>query len=153
VFEEFLPKMREKFRAPGRYAVRRGNSSVIDFFKVSIPKYGQYNGAWLVKTQHGPTYLDALVVWPDWHWRFRREPIQYFRPYVRQVMLDGLPDVLGAALLYAEEKQVCVRCGHDLTDDESRWYLIGPECEQIWTDFKMRQIMTKGFFEHSEVEL
>lgn len=164
-FFDFLPKIMQKIQ-PGYYAVRRegGVSGEIDFFRVSLPETGQYAGTYKVQTQHGENLLNALIVWPEGHWKCKRGPdgrrgsdlrsrTEVVRGYVQTVLLEALPDLFEAALLYSEEKGVCWRCNTDLTLERSRFYSIGPDCEEKAQWFIMEQIMRKGFFEHHEVEL
>jgi uncharacterized protein DUF6011 len=164
-FIEFLPKIIDKIR-PGYYAVRRdgGMSADIDFFRVSTPDAGNYRGTYKVQTQHSDHLLNALIVWPEGHWKVKRDEdgnrrrdlegrTEVLRPYIRRVMLDALPNLFDAALLYAVAKNRCWRCNAALTDADSRFYSIGPECRGKADWFYMEQIMRKGFFEHSEVDL
>lgn len=109
----------------GYYAVQLGdNEEHLDFLRIKRPKAGTrtYGGAIKFQTQHGLRLdLDA-VLWPSGRW-------QIFKHTVIDMLMAVVVDHHGAAQRYAQKLNHCMRCNTELTDDRSRHYGIGPECE------------------------
>ena len=109
----------------GYYAVQLGdNEEHLDFLRIKRPKAGTrtYGGATKIQTQHGPSLDLAAVLWPSGKW-------QVFKQSVVDMMLAVVTDHHGAAQRYGKKLGRCMRCNCELTDDRSRHYGIGPECE------------------------
>ena len=109
----------------GYYAVQLGdNEEHLDFLRLKRPKAGTrlYGGALKVQTQHGPALDLAAVLWPSGKW-------QIYKQSVIDMMLAVVTDHHGAAQRYGKKLGRCMRCNCELTDDRSRHYGIGPECE------------------------
>lgn len=113
----------------GLYAVQEYDGGHVDFLRISRPKTGKYGGSIKVQTQHGSygdgKYKTRAVLWPSgrfsvWH------------PPVIDMLMLLVTDHISAALLYAKKSNRCCRCNAKLTDDRSRKYGIGPECEKSW---------------------
>jgi hypothetical protein len=79
-------------------------------------------GTLKIQTQHSDLWMEALVRWPNGNWSV------YKQSAIEMVMLV-IADYKTCARRYAIEVQACMRCNKKLTDDRSRHYLVGPECE------------------------
>ena len=79
-------------------------------------------GTLKIQTQHSEQWMEALVRWPSGKWSV------YKQSAIEMVMLV-IADYKTCARRYAIEVQACMRCNKQLTDDRSRHYLVGPECE------------------------
>lgn len=118
----------------GYYAVARDNGIDIDFLRISRPvtkpgsRRRQYDGALKVQTKHSDDLVVAAVQWPKvsntdtYNWSI-------YKPAVIDMLMRLVVNWQGAAQLYAQKLNQCMRCNKDLTDARSRWYGIGPECE------------------------
>lgn len=79
-------------------------------------------GTLKIQTQHSEHWMEALVQWPSGTWSVHKPSV------IEQVLLV-IADYKTCARRYAIEVQACMRCNKTLTDDRSRHYLVGPECE------------------------
>jgi len=109
----------------GYYATQQDSTRPLTFFRISRPKSGKYKGALKIQTQHGPDYKMALEVWPG-------DRLYWTNMAVEDDLLLVVVDPNGAGNTYSEEKKRCRRCNTELTDERSRWFGIGPECEKYW---------------------
>lgn len=109
----------------GRYAVRVEEGSPWTFLRLSRPNRGRYKGTTKVQTQHGPNYDLAWVAWPSGR-------ISVYKYTVEEAILLTIANYREAARQYGRELGRCSRCGLELTDERSRHYSIGPECEKYW---------------------
>lgn len=109
----------------GYYASRPDSAHPYTFFKVSRPKSGNFKGSLKIMTQHGPDYKLALVIYPG-------DRVYWSNIAVEDDLLLVVVDKNGCAIAYAEEIGRCMRCNTELTDERSRWFGIGPECEKHW---------------------
>lgn len=112
----------------GYYAVQRDAGEAITFLRISRPKptsRSRYAGALKIQTQHGPRLQDDAVQWPSGRWSF----YNYGEGWMLDKLLLLCSDHFSAALRYAHKLNHCMRCNTELTDDRSRHYGIGPECE------------------------
>lgn len=109
----------------GYYATRQDSTRPYTFFRISRPKSGNFKGALKIQTQHGPDYKLALVVYPG-------DRVYWSNMAVEDDLLLVVVDKNGCAIAYAEKIGRCMRCNTELTDERSRWYGIGPECEKHW---------------------
>lgn len=112
----------------GRYAWRPDANTKWTFVRISRPRNGRMAGCTKIQTQHGDTLTDRMSVYPSGHvWL----PV----PHMIESQLIGIiVDQKQAALDYGREIGKCCRCGKKLTDERSRWYGIGPECEKVSPD-------------------
>jgi len=117
---EFLLKLSD-----GYYAARQDANYPYSFFRISRPKSGKYKDVFKVQTQHGDDLRLMLVVWPSGQ-------VRVYNKVPEQDLLLVAVDPNGASMAYAEEIGNCMRCNKDLTDERSRFYGIGPECEKYW---------------------
>ena len=117
---EFLTKIDS-----GYYAARQDSNFPYSFFRISRPKSGKFKDVLKIQTQHGPDYKLMMVVYPSGQ-------VRVYNKVPEQDLLLVAVDPKGAAIQYAEEIGRCMRCNTELTDERSRWYGIGPECEKYW---------------------
>jgi hypothetical protein len=99
----------------------------IRFFRVKVNK--KKGNVKTIQQAHGSvtglTYTPSHALWPSgkitvYNWS-NEDPISIV-----------LADPHSAALLFAQHIGRCMRCNAALTDERSRWYGIGPECEKDW---------------------
>lgn len=127
MLEALLPSIPE-----GMYAVREYEGGHIDFIRLSKPKNNKWKGSLKIQTLHGGfgdgKYQTRAALWLDsgnlW---VGHQPII-------PVLLLLATDHMTASMLYARESRRCMRCNAVLTDERSRHYGIGPECEKIRPD-------------------
>lgn len=136
-----------RFKAPrsivenmrdGRYAVDFEGKWT--FLRVSRPKHGALKGYFVVQTQHGESYAPLVTIGPS------SAPITHQTPNARleNALLVAACDPFTSAISYGIELGCCSRCGRELTDERSRWYSIGPECEKSWPEIVNYIDETKG---------
>lgn len=109
----------------GYFAVRQDSNHPYTFLRVSRPKSGNFKGALKIQTQHGPDYKLAMVVYPG-------DRVYWHNKSIEDDLLLLVVDYNGSAIAYFEKIGRCMRCNTELTDDRSRWFGIGPECEKHW---------------------
>jgi hypothetical protein len=110
----------------GYYAVEKEEGDKTVFMRVSRPKADartRFAGSVKIQTQHGPALENALVLWPSGNW-------SVYDQRAVEPMLLLVADHHGAGMRYAAKIGHCMCCNADLTDERSRWYGIGPECEK-----------------------
>lgn len=110
----------------GYYATAAdGEGAHVDFVRitrVTKPTRKYPVGTLKIQTQHSDLWQVALVHWPSGYWSI-------YKPSVIPMVLLVIADYKTCARRYAIELQSCMRCNKQLTDDRSRHYLVGPECE------------------------
>lgn len=127
MLEALLPSIPE-----GMYAVREYEGGHIDFIRLSKPKNNKWKGSLKIQTLHGgfgdgkyqtraALWLGSGTLWVG------------HQPVIPMLLLLAT-DHMSASLLYARESRRCMRCNAVLTDERSRHYGIGPECEKIRPD-------------------
>lgn len=109
----------------GYYASQQDSTRPHTFFRVSRPKSGNYKGALKIQTQHGPELNLALTIYPG-------DRVYWSNLAVEDDLLLVVVDPNGCAIAYNEQIGNCMRCNTELTDERSRWFGIGPECEKHW---------------------
>lgn len=131
---EMLQMIRE-----GRYAILGADGRTY-FFRLSLIKdrrgmsYTQRRlvGALKIQTQHSDDLIDRALIFPNGNVHMRSNSMSKER--LAESLVTILADQRTAAIRYGQELGQCCRCGRTLTDERSRWYGIGPECEQHWPD-------------------
>ena len=108
----------------GYYAVRGDELEPLRFVRITLPRTGRWVGYRKIATQHGDEYLAAAVQRPN-------GTLVPIRSEIVDLLILIIADPEEAALAYALEIGACCRCSKTLTDERSRWYGIGPECEKI----------------------
>lgn len=111
----------------GRYAARQDDNDEYDFFRVSRPKSGNYRGALKIQTQHSDVLRDALVIWPSGR-------VSLYQPIIQNNLLLAILDPRTAGIRYGRHIGHCMKCGKTLTDNRSRYYGIGPDCEKDYPE-------------------
>jgi hypothetical protein len=101
----------------------------IDFVRVSrMDKEARVNSRWRgavkVQTIHAEDLIERWAYWPD------RDLIYIGNNKIEDILLRLLANKRAAMRLYAEEIGRCCRCNTQLTDERSRHYSFGPECEK-----------------------
>jgi hypothetical protein len=115
----------------GYYAVRKEEGDTVTFLRLSTPKTGKFANTRKIQTVHGSGYADSgrlemyAVLWPSGKWSFYRNDL------VVERLLLLVADPQGNAMRYAQLIERCQRCNALLTDERSRYYGIGPECEKL----------------------
>jgi hypothetical protein len=132
---------------PGRYAILNDDNNELIFVRVAAPRTGKMAGMIQVQTQHSDSWTRRLLVAPDERViAMRRETVKGME--LRDILTAVFSDQTSAAMLYAEKEHLCARCGKKLTDDRSRWYGIGPECEKHWVGYMNQVEEYKGDYVH-----
>jgi hypothetical protein len=95
----------------------------VDFLKLARPQRGRFKGCIKISTQHSERWQERIIGWPSGQW-------SVYQQNVIDMVLLVIADYHSCARRYAIEKQACCVCNTALTDDRSRHYLIGPDCEK-----------------------
>jgi hypothetical protein len=111
----------------GYYAVDLGSGvhNDLKFFRMSRPTRGEYKGCVKFQWQLADRWELAWVLHPDGRVRTHVHTFS-----VADYLLAILVDPSGSMRRYAKEIDKCCRCNTSLTDERSRHYGIGPECEK-----------------------
>jgi hypothetical protein len=126
----------------GYYASRPDSNTPYTFFRISRPKptsKSKFRGALKIQTQHGPELRTDMVLWPSGQ-------ISVYDKRMEDDLLLVVVDPHGCARAYAAELGRCCRCNTELTDERSRFYGIGPECEKYWPHIIAEVEAEKGTF-------
>lgn len=120
----------------GYYATQLEDGAKINFLRISRPKHrrsgkAHWAGSVKIQTQHGPRLENAAALWPEGRWWIGDNRV------IEMLMLLVV-DQSGCAMRYARELGRCCRCNAELTDERSRHYGIGPECEKQRPDIIAR---------------
>lgn len=114
----------------GRYAARMDETEAMRFFRVKRHTRGRFVGCLQIQTQHSERLMNAAIRLRDQRWLFDSH---YRYTSDKDKLLDLLllvcADPQTAGFNYAKELGRCRICGKTLTDERSRWYGIGPDCE------------------------
>lgn len=115
-------------RVPDGYFAVQGSLKEYHFIRISRPKSGRWKGSIKVQTIHGE---NLQLAWS--YNKTRHRAYTYNRSYdIEKFLLEIMTDWSKAARMYAKKIERCCRCNARLTDDRSRKYGIGPECEKYW---------------------
>lgn len=119
----------------GRFAVRPDDFSPWQFLRLSRPTKGRHAGWLRVQSQHSDmlSSVASIRVGGGASQRYLHAP--NYLTALRLLVCDPVR----ATIEYGRRKNRCSRCGKTLTDDRSRFYAIGPECEKYWPDV-LRQV-------------
>lgn len=130
----------------GRYAVAPygGDDPKNDFVFIRVvrPITGKKSGQIILQTQHSDAYKMRLIIYPSGQLTF----FTHVDDRLDRAVMMVAADPYTATMKYAEILDVCCRCGKTLTDNRSRWYGIGPECEKHFPDVINYINETKGAF-------
>lgn len=130
------------------YAVPRGDNG-FDFVRIArIRPYRNgrrrsNEGSVVLSTQHSETWVKRFMFTPDMR---ALQLSSYGGEWASAVLARILVNPTRTASSYGHELGRCCRCGKKLTDDRSRWYGIGPECEKVWPEILYELDDEKGPF-------
>lgn len=122
----------------GYYAARPDSTVPYTFFRVSRPVKGQYKGVIKVQTQHGDNLKMMLTLDPT------EDFLKFIDRRTEDVLLYAAIDPRGCQLEYGQALNHCCKCGKSLTDDRSRFFGIGPDCEQDHPDYIEEVVDMRG---------
>jgi hypothetical protein len=112
----------------GYYCPLLDESRKLHFFRVSRPKTGTYRGTIKIQKVIGSVGSHRLeTIWVRWP----AGDISVYADWEDEI-LGIITDYSGSARRYAKELGHCCRCNAELTDERSRRFGIGPECEKYW---------------------
>lgn len=123
----------------GRYAIPTRGTTRLDFVRLSVVKpskagkFVRYQGCLKVQTQHGESYKTRAYIARNGEVALTSNTMD--ATYLTAIFMAIIVDQKAAAHRYGREKGMCCRCGKELTDERSRYYGIGPECEKKWETF------------------
>lgn len=123
----------------GRYAVQPDSLTPLTFVRVSRPKTGKKKGSLVLQTQHSDWYKDCVVIWPS-------GSVTVLDKRIDSSLLLVVADPTTAAMRYGTKLGVCCSCARELTDERSRYYGIGPECEKSWPEVINRVNDARGVY-------
>ena len=122
-------------RDQARYAVSKSGGETDDlvFLRVSLikpyksGKRRAFQGCVRIQTQHSDDLIDRFIVDPNG--KYRSESTTMGAESMAGYLASVIVDPRGAAARYGRAKEQCCVCGKTHTDERSRWYGIGPDCE------------------------
>lgn len=135
--------MVEAFR-DGRYAVEvtlPNQPRDWVFIRVARPKTGKQAGNLILQTQHSDFYKPLLTIYPTGGVYFWQQSEK-----LDMALMMIAADPFTSAINYGRELGCCSRCARELTDERSRYYSIGPECEKYWPEIINYVNETRGVF-------
>lgn len=109
----------------GRYAWQPSEEVPLTFIRLKrydAKARNRFAGATVVQTQHSETLKLAWVWWPS-------GKISVHNSRICDVINGVIVDYKRCRKRYSAELNQCGICGKTLTDERSRWYGIGPDCE------------------------
>lgn len=112
----------------GHFAVRSDANEPYTFLRIRKPKNGRFTGCTIIQTRHGDRFITRFALFPNgktWIWTTVRHHVAF----LENAMMLVLADYQYAMMTYGREIGKCMICGKTLTDERSRWYGIGPDCE------------------------
>jgi hypothetical protein len=117
---------------PDGYYAWTPDDRPLTFLRIKTHKsrHSRWNGCRTVQTQHGPNWSEPRFV-------IRRDGSVWMPnrndAVIQDVLIGLICSYKQCAKTYARELGRCMRCNLELTDERSRHYGIGPDCEKIWT--------------------
>lgn len=136
----------------GRYAISLDGSDRLRFVRVNRIKERKgmsYRSRALIgftriQTQHSDDLINRALISPEGNVRLESRTMGL--PEITAALVTIITDQRGAAIRYGQELGQCCVCGKALTDERSRYYGIGPDCEQRWPEIIDEVDDTKGAF-------
>ena len=113
----------------GRYAVRADDTSPYIFIRVLRPTTGKLRGMLKIDTQHSDQWIKRLVFSSSGALMYHRRGMHHGQSLSELLTLIMVNQAEGA-WNYAELLGACGACGKTLTDERSRYYHVGPDCER-----------------------
>lgn len=111
----------------GYFAVRHDTNEPWAFFRIARPNFGRYKGCIKIQSKHSEQLVDRWIYYPMTH---RVLQHQYRDRDIESYVMLIVADWHGATMEYARAFNRCGCCSKELTDERSRWYGVGPECEK-----------------------
>lgn len=144
-------------QAQARFAVSKSGTEADDlvFIRVSLikpyknGKRRAFQGCVKIQTQHSDDLIDRFVIDPNG--KYRSESTTLSPEVMAGYLASVIVDPRSAAIRYGRAKEQCCSCGKSLTDERSRWYGIGPECEKRWPDIIIESDEARGVYVPSVV--
>ena len=137
------------------YAVSTDGSDRLDFVRIRLVrpyKTGwrkrQFEGCIMIQSQHSDDWVNRFAVAEDGS--FTRLSSTWSPERAASILATIVTDQRGAASRYGQMLGHCCRCGKALTDERSRWYGIGPECEKHWPEIIYGSDELRGEFVPSQ---
>lgn len=122
----------------GYYAVQLDETDAYRFLRISrrFGKRSKWLGCIQVQSQHSDDLKPLLMYRPlDAEESVRKDEFLWVsQPHMEKYVILAMVDPIRAGQKYASELGRCMICGKTLTDERSRHYGIGPECEKTHTD-------------------
>jgi hypothetical protein len=121
----------------GYFAVRPDTNEPWRFFRITRRDTKRYKNTTRIQSQGGDELYMRMIVFHDREHPIWTDPWWPQRDSLQTYLLLICADYKGALMKYAELTSHCGRCAKQLTDERSRWYGIGPECEKVmswWID-------------------
>lgn len=118
----------------GRYAVRLDTNEPYKFLRLSRPTKGRSKDFLKIQSQHSDMLAIVAMIHVSGRASSRYLHDARYLPALRLLVCDPVT----AMIEYGRRKGKCGRCGKTLTDDRSRFYAIGPECEKFRPDVLRR---------------
>jgi hypothetical protein len=124
----------------GYFAVRLDDTDAYHFIRISRPQPRKgvrikWLGCIQVQSQHSDTLKPVLIYRPLGALEDKPEEVLWIsNPKLEKYVILCMVDPRGAGYAYARELGDCQICGRTLTDERSRHYGIGPDCEQLHPD-------------------
>lgn len=107
----------------GYFAVEQ-DEKPLTFIRLHLRTHGRRKGFRILQTQHSDDLVVRAFKYPNGDWWFiDREKT------VVDLLIALVANHQRFAVLYGQTIGKCCRCGKTLTDERSRHYGIGPECE------------------------
>lgn len=122
----------------GRWAVSPEGTTDLTFLRTHVIKPYKngrsraYQGWMKVQTQHSDDLIDRALISPQGEVKMVSHTMNSQR--LTELLLTIITDQKAAAIRYGQAKEQCCHCGKTLTDERSRHYGIGPECEKGWPE-------------------
>lgn len=124
---------------PGYYAMQSPGKPY-RFYRVSVPKTGKYKGMMKVQSQHSEKYNIVLTV------NLNTDSLYWYNMTCEEDIMILAVNQKACAVEYGQYIGRCCRCNKELTDERSRYFGIGPECEQHWPSVINMVTESKGEF-------
>jgi hypothetical protein len=139
-------------RSEARFAVSKSGTEADDlvFLRVSLikpyksGKRRNFQGCVRLQTQHSDDLIDRFIV--DAGGKYRPESTTMSPTSMAGYLASVVADPRGAAATYGRALHQCCVCGKTLTDERSRWYGIGPDCETRWPEIIVESDDARGPF-------
>lgn len=123
ILKTMVPLIPEGYYATAPDGENRHN----DFVRI-VTQHGKrshWKGALTIQTQHSDRWSDPRIVF----WPSGKVSLYDGGQSCIGMVQEIVSDYKTAALRYSILNTRCMRCGAKLTDDRSKHYLVGPECE------------------------